>query len=888
MKKRNIQQGFATILLVVLLGVTVTVGLAGVHSGLKAKTDAGVAAHAQTNAQMMTWAGVGAFRQYIEKIGSTDVANVIALNNTTKVLKNIDGQSIQASNITLQGCAATSGYCNLRADIQATDSRSKASATLQALYTLTIHNGVVVPATQRVANINLAGAAIGGLKLESEVANTKLNINSKGDLTINPVLTPFEMSSNISEATFNVDGDVFINCLSGCKTPEININATGKVTLLNGGSYNDIHANGDVKIGTGGILKVKAGDVTTQGEVRVEMFSEVNNILAQKVVLLSGADVKGNIKTNGDLIMPLGTKVRGSVLALDDVIVSASYIGGDVAANGKIGLDTGGQVGGNAQAVKEVTMFGFSSIKKNVTSNKHLWMSASEITGNAKVKNYIHMDTGSKIKGSAYAQGNTKTGSPSTPIFMTTSTIEGNAYSTSNIVVLEVWPISPRIKGDAYVSSRIEHGLGGGNNYMADGRVVQKNSSELATLTNFPAVATLPAFNIPAVNVDAGSKVDVRVYKNQANYIFTSGKPRGASRIYLNYLKNRTSNVTYMYENGVQKAYASDGSAVSVDPAGFYLGKYKYNGQEYVGALCEQVALQTSLLYESGECTSAIVGYLPRVSVGVDVDLGFLFGLPQAYGYDPVTDFDWYLRSRGGAKSSPDNANLAPGILYFEGHVEISGDQAFDGSDGNAYTNTILAEGHINAISWSPRIYSPYNILREGDASLICNRTIKTTDGTAVSKTSTTPNAISDKFLVPTNLCKNDNAFSYNMNRDANGDKTTITIDGTDVEKLDLGFVALMSNKTIRVGTCSKIYGDVLAKWRVETSTAGILCSSPAQALTGQVTAQGDGGLLDSLMLDGSMVVVPDVKYTSEGTTVPGTANVDTVQAATVKWSKFL
>ncbi|MEN9463834.1 MAG: hypothetical protein RL217_15, partial [Pseudomonadota bacterium] len=41
-------------------------------------------------------------------------------------------------------------------------------------------------------------------------------------------------------------------------------------------------------------------------------------------------------------------------------------------------------------------------------------------------------------------------------------------------------------------------------------------------------------------------------------------------------------------------------------------------------------------------------------------------------------------------------------------------------------------------------------------------------------------------------------------------------------------------------------------------------------------------------MLDGSMVVVPDVKYTNEGTTVPGTANVDTVQAATVKWSKFL
>ena len=55
------QQGIATILLVLLIGITVMLITASVARALITKKEAATAAHAQTNAQILNWAGGAAF-----------------------------------------------------------------------------------------------------------------------------------------------------------------------------------------------------------------------------------------------------------------------------------------------------------------------------------------------------------------------------------------------------------------------------------------------------------------------------------------------------------------------------------------------------------------------------------------------------------------------------------------------------------------------------------------------------------------------------------------------------------------------------------------------------------------------------------------------------------
>ena len=58
------QQGMATVLLVLLIGITVMLITASVAKTLVTNREAGVSAHAQTNAQLMGWAGVSAFKDF--------------------------------------------------------------------------------------------------------------------------------------------------------------------------------------------------------------------------------------------------------------------------------------------------------------------------------------------------------------------------------------------------------------------------------------------------------------------------------------------------------------------------------------------------------------------------------------------------------------------------------------------------------------------------------------------------------------------------------------------------------------------------------------------------------------------------------------------------------
>lgn len=960
------QSGLAALLLVILIGLAVIGGVVGVASSLNAKKESSVASHAQTNVELMSWSGVSAFRQYLEKTGAEDVANIRDLAGTEVSLKSDNSKNITVKNIIINGCDTVDGICTTQADIISKSISGKAAATIQALFKLVVREGVVVPTEQRVGNYTAGSSHFLGAKLDSEVENTQLNLNIDGDFTVIPFVTAFDVSDNISGIALTVDGDVYIDCFFGCNKPRMDVTATGKVTLLNGGEYGDINANGNVTLGSlveatpkvyeadqeydetkddvvvnpdadtednettdiededGNIQTVQvqglnSGSITTNGNVTIRSTYVKGNVLAGgNVVIKRDSTITGNIKSNKTvslegilLASPQKTKVLGTITAVKDVRVSKAVVQNTVHAGQDVDVRNSGIVAGgefiHAYRHAKVTLQGEAA--SNIYANGHVdVVHGGKVTGNIHAGAWVRVRfPSSKVTGNVYARGDTLHSVLTSGAVYAAGAgikIQGDVYSAKDIVGVTgilVWDLK-RISGNLYIdeSHNMKRGTGTSSTGALSGSQHKKDSDWiLAKINDGLPVGSVGSFEIPTVSLDVGTKVDVTKYKPDANYIFSTGKERGASRIYLNHLKNHETGITYMYKDGEQHAFDENGNSVSVNKEGFYLGKYDYNGTTYVGALCESINPQSSLVYKSGKCTSPIVGFFTRVGVGFDISVGDnLFGLPQAYGYDPsVASFlhDWKLRSRGAAKSTPENANLAPGVLYFEGNLHIKGDQAFDGSNGNAYANSILAEGNIDAVEWSPRIYSPYNIVREGDADLICNRDIKFVDGSGFNKNNTSPKTLSDKFLMPTNLCEDDDEFSYSMNKDENGDKIIFNIDGKDIEKLDLGYVALMSNAIIRVGSCSKIYGDVLAGNRLEASTAQVgavgdaldVCSgSDGQTITGQVSIAGDS---TSVFLDGTILVVPDEKYTNEGEHIPVDANEnDSIENVKLQWTKFL
>ena len=789
------QQGMATVLLVLLIGITVMLITASVAKTLVTNREAGVSAHAQTNAQIMGWAGVSAFRQYLMDQGLIQATNITALNGRSITLRSeANKKEIIAKNIKVTGCLVAEADCIVTASISSDNKTSKAATTIEATYKIDLKNETVTIADEAIKASFGGDLTFAGGTLSAETPNANVVINVDGDVKIN---TDFKVK-NISSLTINSTGNVRIVCSAAeCnKFQNFNINAQGWVFISEGGNFGDIYADKYVKLRT----NVKA-----------------KNIFAGEDVDLSLNSTAQNIQAGGNVDLSEGAKAQ------------------NIAANGHVHLLT------NTSA-NNIQALGYVNIELDSTVNG--WIKSK---GNDKYLSYaVYVLSGSIVKGTIYAKGDVR-------ILLTAEA--KNIYSTGSI-----------------------DGLGKTDNEY-------KNQTSIPEL-NFNPVDTTAVSKHISDQLGFETRVDVTKYKDEANYIFNSSA--GFSRVYLNKLKHPSLNQTYLFLNG--KQYVSDGgtSLLMGDGSAFYLGKYKTAGssETYIGAIC-------TTINSSNECTSEIIGFLPRVSVKNRTT-----GLSTIEHYG-ITN-TWAVRAFLD-KSSISNATLAPGIMYFDGNVELYGYGNLESdATSNAYTNTFLAEGSIDASVSSPRVYSPYNVVREGTPSIICDRSLKDVSNTLTDPNSLTPKANASKYLIPTNLCKNENEFSYSMNRDpTTGQRTTVMIDGRDksgnrlpekaVPKLDLGYVALMSNKTIRVMVCSQIFGDVYARDTVEVS-AGCGWTSTTQAITGTISTQGVGSrVVGNTFGTGTNYVIP-----KDGLTNAQDASTSTktkgpfANSVTLKWSKYL
>lgn len=816
------QKGMATILLVLLIGISVMLITASVAKTLTSKKDASVAAHAQTNAQLMGWAGVSAFREYLLQQGKINVSKVADLHGKTLPLRyEANSKEIIAQNIRVSDCTAPGTTCVVTADISSNNMTAKAATTIQAVYELTVKNGQVTALQENLA-LNFTGTTfMSGTEIKAETPNSQVTLNVDGNTSIQAGFK----TRNISQLTINSTGDVIIDCsTTRCGNTKIDINARGNVHITNPGNFGEINAKGWVKLQTG----VNAENISSLSRVHLALNSTAKTIQAQgEVEIAEGSSVQ-NIYSNDKVILRTNAKAN------------------TIQTHGAVSVSI------------------FSKVYGNIESGKQVDISNSEVTGDVKAYDYVDLDTNAKVNGSVYAKGlNTISLTNNVAVRLSTSWIGKNVYANKNLRLLDGL-IGKDIEGSVYLTGEvigIKSGIKGSVN----------EKQKIVPGLDFTIPRTVDTALISQRiddKMNFSTKVDVRVYKYDANYIFT--KKNGISYIYLNYLQNKSTNITYLYQDNKQYAVAANGTKTLVSERGFAIGDYSYGGKKYIGAIC--------LTASNGTCTSPIISYLPRISVGktlgVDNDYDYLAGVNT-----------WHIRTT--SEASPlDNAAFAPGIFYFEGKLILTGH-----TRTGTFTNTFLAEEDIDAVALSPYIYSPYNVLRNGSAALICDRPYKTVTGTTISGAPLTqPATESNRYLTPTNLCKSANEFAYRMGQDASGNSLMVTIDGTAVKKLDLGYVALMSNRVIRVGTCAQVYGDVYARSTVENSSG---CSS-GPSIVGAISTQGKPPYTNTIQQQntfgaGSNIVVPRSEFiapSNKGSTAPSSGS--TVENVLLKWSKYI
>lgn len=800
MMNRRSQNGVATVLLVILVGIPIMLATTTVVLMGSARKDVSSASHAQTNAQVMAWAGVSAFNDFLSAKANDDMQLVQALHGTEILLKK-SPQEIIAKNIKIEGCSDFNDLCSISADITASNFSAASAAVINAIYNLSFNRKVD---TDKGKGISLTGNTIftGDTTISTEALFSNVTLNIDGNLNLN---LGFK-TENISVLDINSTGDVYIDCgVRNCGKSIINVTSKGSVTLVNGRYF---------------------GDINALGEVTLRIAAHAQDIKSLKDVTLASGSTARNIQTQGNILF------------------------------------TGGSSADSLYAAGHIKLYTSHVRAGNVESESYIVISSSNVRGDVKANAYISLDTNSKVSGSLYARGDDK-GPRSSVVSHSASTVEGSVYANGD---LYLWGLGS-IRGNAYLTGKV-----GGISDVLKGK---KNVSQ-----DYPIVANIiEGFDkdefITSVYEKTSfvTRVDVRAYKDEANYIFT--KSNKFDHVYLNKLTNKANGNSYIYKDGAQYAVDTGGNEKFLSSNGFALGDYKINGKIYTGAICLAVD-------GNNFCKDEIVGYLPRISVGRTL------GVKDDYGYSSTSE-RWRVRSIKNS-SEIESAVLAPGIMYFEGTLEFAGSANVQGdSHSNAFINTFLAEGEIWDIAFSPRIYSPFNVMRESEyyVSLVCDRQLRDISGDLVDAVSVIPDTVSNTYLMPNNLCESNTDFNRNMNKDSKGKIQQMIIDGTSVDKLELGYVALMANEDIHIGACGQVYGDVLSRKEINISKACGLTDN-RNAVNGYLVTGGFDRTVQNYFMSGTNIVIPGDVIWKDGD-LPGHKQSGEGSAIVrLKWAKHL
>lgn len=290
------QRGFATILVVLLVGLALGASVLGTAYYLRSSQKSLVASHALTNAQSGAWTGVEIFRKYLNDL---DGETILSLNNQTLHLNVQAGRELTVSQIQTARVSTSPETYQVAAQIQNMSTTSEASSTIGIVYEVT-PDGAATPgedkpngSTSFPEAMNFYGDldAKGGIYL-SNGDNERAVINVAGNFTANSI-TGIKTLNVIGDVNINGAGiqgleNIFTNSnvnLTGSGTVKL-ISAKGKVTTSGAWAADNIYADQDVTIGSSNNFK----SIDTKMSLSVSGNSTINNAtVGQKITVTNGS-----------------------------------------------------------------------------------------------------------------------------------------------------------------------------------------------------------------------------------------------------------------------------------------------------------------------------------------------------------------------------------------------------------------------------------------------------------------------------------------------------------------------------------------------------------------------------------------------------------------------
>lgn len=262
------QQGMATVLIVLLVGVSMTAIALGLAGSVKSSQQTQTAVHAVTHAQSAAWAAVHMFQDYL---GSLNLDAVEQLNVGSSVPISVPNmhQALAITIVDIDASLKNSAGIFVTANIQAHDISADATSAIQVVYQ--VRNAVCDLCQVLSAAINLYD-------------DTTLG----GKITIN---TPAGESSLL-----NIKGDVNASNIGFEGVTRLNV--TGNVTLGSDIPLQEVYTNGNLILdGSANVAKATAlGTITTKNNGYADVM------YANQAIVLDGAPVaiansRSNIQT---------------------------------------------------------------------------------------------------------------------------------------------------------------------------------------------------------------------------------------------------------------------------------------------------------------------------------------------------------------------------------------------------------------------------------------------------------------------------------------------------------------------------------------------------------------------------------------------------------------
>lgn len=274
------QRGIATVLILLLVGLSLSAAVFGTAHYIRSQQQQDVAAHAQTQAQMKAWTGAELVRQYLQQL--QDSGQLAALYAKAPPF-----------DLTLSGDGVTSAVL---ASITASDSTAK---TVTARIT-----GVTAPDSSAEARAVLEVVYAEAGSEPQPPAMPRASAVFRGDLSISGGTTSFSNNKGASGyQKIAVDGKLTIGSASQAK---ISGCTKGDITLSGGG----IDANATLS-SQNGTIRINSMAQPTNATLWARAISIGNTGSANYNALKAGA-YQANVKTTGDVIV--GTAYAGGRL----------------------------------------------------------------------------------------------------------------------------------------------------------------------------------------------------------------------------------------------------------------------------------------------------------------------------------------------------------------------------------------------------------------------------------------------------------------------------------------------------------------------------------------------------------------------------------------------